>query len=237
MVVYICDDDKVCGQELENFVINYGKKNNMALTVKRFDSGKSLMEKIRTNRNVDIIFMDIELGKCTGIELVEEINKGEYKKIEIVYVSAYNEYVFDVFRTRPADYVIKPVEQDRINQVLDRLVSEIMIENYVIIVSKKSTLRVNLEDIIYIESEGRKLNIYKTKGQNEIYMKLDEMNKIVEEKANYFIRPSKSYLVNLKFVEMYQPDKITLRDGKIINISRAMKSDVRSKYIKYMESL
>jgi two-component SAPR family response regulator len=79
-----------------------------------------MFEKIKKEK-VDMIFLDIEMPKMKGIEAAEKILEID-RNIQIVFVTAYNDYAIDAFEMEVIDYVMKPITKRRIDKSVERVV-------------------------------------------------------------------------------------------------------------------
>ena len=79
---------------------------------------------------------------------------------------------------------------------------------------------VPLDDILYFNSEGRKIHLVTTNGSDSFYYKLDEVEQLLQQKEHRFARVHKSYLVNTDYITEYDKRTLTLETGQILNISR-----------------
>ena len=79
---------------------------------------------------------------------------------------------------------------------------------------------VMLDDILYFNSEGRKIHMVTTNGCDSFYYKLDEVEQLLQQKDHHFARIHKSYLVNTDYITEYDKRTLTLETGQVLNISR-----------------
>ena len=79
---------------------------------------------------------------------------------------------------------------------------------------------VALDDVLYFNSEGRKIHLVTVNGSDSFYYKLDEVEQLLQNKKHHFARVHKSYLVNTDYITEYDKRTLTLETGQILNISR-----------------
>lgn len=72
------------------------------------------------NNNIDLAFLDIEMPKINGIQLAKKLKKNN-PKIKVIFVTAYNEYALDAFKVHASGYVLKPVNENKIQEEIDEL--------------------------------------------------------------------------------------------------------------------
>ena len=111
--------------------------------------------------SADIALVDIDLGEDlpSGIDLVRDTAGN---KTQVIYVTGYVDYVSDVYETAHVGFLIKPVDQQRLNDALARAISRLDQDGAgdFIVHTGSSTLRVAPNRVVYIESNRRKLQIH-----------------------------------------------------------------------------
>ena len=113
LIIAICDDEKNICTSLERVVEEYALGKNINYNIESFNSADELLKHILLKKNsYDIIFLDIEMKGINGIEF-GEILRGDMKdeKTKIIYISWENSYAMDLFKVRPFDFLIKPLEE------------------------------------------------------------------------------------------------------------------------------
>ena len=111
LYIGICDDEKYFLSEEKEIIIKYMKKRDCPCQIDTFDSGTTFIDS-GANVPYDILFLDIDLGDVKGFEIGKQI-RDELKnnKIQIVYISGDTSYAMELFKTRPFDFVVKPVDK------------------------------------------------------------------------------------------------------------------------------
>ena len=218
MKIAVCDDDKtICGY-IEKIILNYAYRAGYKINVDVFFSGSELIRQVE--EDTDMLFLDIELKDTTGVVIGNFLRKERNnRKIDIVFISAHPEYALDLFKIRPVDFLIKPFKETDVENI---------IKEYYQFKNGNSVGRILYKDILYFSSDLRKVKLHKTDGTIiEMYAKLDEVAKKLPEKI--FWRIHKSYLVNVRHVEMFRFDGLALYNGEKLMVSKTYRQDVRMK--------
>lgn len=232
MLVYICDDDNVQLEELKKCLEKYCLENGRDMDIKAYCSVENMLVDMASEKgHIDIFFLDVELGKYNGIEIAERIRINN-KLSEIIFISSYEQYVHDAFRTSPADYIVKPIDVHELDRTLDWVCEKKDNNRTVKIISERKELNIPVDEIVYIEGNGRKVNVCLNDKQYVVYEKLDDIEKKIKEVSQLYIRIHKSYLVNYKYIKNIKSDKITLSDGSELSVSRKYKEEVKQFRIK-----
>ncbi len=229
--IVICDDEKGTCEELKELLINHAFGNLMSYRIESFYSGTELSEYLMKNNRADILFLDIALPGVDGINVGKLIRNtiGDEQTV-IVYISSSTSYALELFQNRPFDFLIKPLEKEKIVSVMDKIFRFLEKNAAFLEFQNKGRLyKIPYKDILYLQSEKRKIKVVTVKGVEEYYGKLNETEKILP--VDTFLKIHKSYLINSRFVETYTYEQITMVDGSVLNISQPQRPYVRKKIL------
>jgi DNA-binding LytR/AlgR family response regulator len=182
-----------------------------------------------SNKDIDVVFLDIEMPEMTGFELIES-----YANIaQVVIVTSQRKYAFDAFRYDVTDFLSKPVEPQRFQQAMKRVkfYAENLFkaqneEQQLVIKSDGSLVKIDANKIDYVEAMG---DYIKVVLGDKTYVVHSTMKAFMAELPESFLRVHKSYIVNLdRVVEMDDTHLI----GEYFNlpVSRSYKNLVKSKF-------
>ena len=230
MKAIICDDEKSTCSELEEIILKYAKEKRVPLVTEVFYSGDILLDYLKREK-INILFLDIELPGKDGVMVGKYIREVlEEENIFLVYISSKENYALHLFQNRPFDFLVKPIEQAKIYHVLDNICRisgknsaefKFQVQN--------STYCILYKDILYFQSDGRKINIVMKKEVRTFYGKLNEIEEKLPE--NLFLRIHKSYLVNKSYVKGFTYEWVKMLNGDVLNISKINRADVRRKIL------
>ena len=227
----ICDDGINICTSIENMLLQCGAEKNIQLDINIWYTGEGLKDYLEQGNHLDILFLDIELFRMTGIEVGDYIrNKLDDMGMQIIYISGKASYAQQLFRTQPLDFLIKPVSQSRIRDVLETAVRVLKKKNERFEFRQgKDYYYVPMGDIVYFVSEGRKVKIVTMKETYEFYGRLKE---IAKELSEDFIVIHQSYIVNEEYIFRYTYEMVELTDGTILAISPANRKQVRERILR-----
>lgn len=224
MNIVVCDDEK----EILETIKEYLKDSTYNVTT--YDSYENL-EKIIKKDSFNILIMDIKLGSKSGIEFISKYQE-LLKNTKIIYITGYDEFIEDTFETNPTYLLRKPLNKEKINKAISKAIKELKNEEIFLFVKHlNETIKLKQKDILYIESDGRKVNIYLKDKKISTYAKLSALE---EELSHQFLRVHKSFIVNLRHVIVYKINKITLDNGKEISISRTYQQKIKSIIVSFL---
>lgn len=227
----ICDDGRSVCTSLEKMILQYAEKQEIPVEINIWYTGESLCEYLQEKQQIDILFLDIELFKMTGIQAGNYIrNRLEDRSMQIIYISGKSSYAKELFKTQPMDFLVKPLTQKDIDETL----------NLAFKILKKDMQKfefhlghdfyyISFGDIIYFSSEGRKIKIFTIHGEHEFYGKLrDATNRL----SDNFLVIHHSFVVNSEYVLRYNYDTVELVNGTILPISKANRKQVRERILR-----
>lgn len=227
----ICDDGENICTSIENMLMQYAKEQNVRMDTSVWYTGEGLRDYLEAGNHLDVLFLDIELFKMTGIEVGSYIRKQlDDMGMQIVYISGKPSYAQQLFKTQPLDFLVKPVSQEQINETMETAVRIIKNKNEKFEFKiGKDYYYVSMGDIIYFASEGRKIKAVTPKSTFEFYGRLKEITKRLTED---FIAIHQSYVVNKEYIFRYTYEMVELVNGTILTISPANRKQVRDRILR-----
>ena len=154
----------------------------------------------------------------------------ENENLFLIYISSKESYALQLFHIRPFDFLVKPIKQENIFQVLDQIYRIVGKSNFIFeFQNQKNCYRIFYKDILYFQREGRKIIIIMKDDKKPFYGKLTEVEKKIPE--NLFLRIHKSFLVNRIYVKEFTYESIKMINGEVLNISKSNRTEVRRKIL------
>ena len=226
----IIDDEPLARDLMRSHI---SKLENFEIVAECADAMKAMQE-LRDKR-VDLMFMDIQMPQITGIEFLKILKNPP----KVIITTAYREYALDSFEFDVIDYLLKPITFERflksINKYYQVTQEEVQIsapvsdvnqqqeDAYIYVKENKRVIKVNLNEILYIEGLSEYVQIYTDKRR--IITKTSMTN--LEEKlpADSFLRIHKSFIVSIPRIEAFTAHTIEV-PGKELPIGRSYKNSV-----------
>jgi two-component system LytT family response regulator len=109
---YLVDDERLAVQRLTRLLEETGRVTIAGTTT---DSAEALVF-LRANQ-VDVLFLDVQMPELTGFELLEKLERD----VAVVFTTAYDQYALEAFAVNSIDYLLKPIEPERLDRALDKL--------------------------------------------------------------------------------------------------------------------
>lgn len=229
--IFVCDDDINITEFLKFFIMKHFGDEYKVITMNRC---QELIGMVEMNERVpDILIMDINLQDGNGIETVKHLQK-LHPKLKVIYLTGIINYATAIFETNPAYFLVKPINENNLRDAITKVSKEIEFDksDSIVIKTNGSEIILYRREIMYVESQGRKLVLYMADGKkSEIYEKMDV---IQEQLGASFIRSHKSFLINMKYITERTNKEFYLSDGKVLPISKPNLKDAKIKFISYL---
>lgn len=227
----ICDDGKNICASLEEMVLQYAEKSKRKMGIKVWYTGEELCRYLEQGGQLDILFLDIELIKLTGIEVGDFIrNKMENRGMQIIYISGESSYAQKLFKTQPMDFLVKPISVRQIEDALELAIKllEKNVERFKF-QNGRDYYYISYGEIIYFESEGRKIKIVCVDAEKEFYGAIRELEKKLPKE---FFTIHQSYVINKTHVVRYTYETVEMDNSTILSISKAYRKQVRERLLR-----
>ncbi len=227
----ICDDGENVCSFLENMIFECAKEKAIRINVQIWYTGEGLRDYLAAGGHLDILFLDIELFKMTGIEVGRYIrNELDNMGLLLIYISGKSSYAQQLFKTQPMDFLVKPITQEQINDAIEIAIKIIKRKSERFEFQQgKDYYYIQQGDIVYFESKGRKIKIVTSQNIYEFYGRLKD---IVKELSEDFIEIHQSYVVNRENVLRYTYEMVEMENGTILTISQKKRKQVREKVLR-----
>jgi len=221
-------------QLFDNNVEIIGEANQLPLAIQLINELKP-----------DVVFMDIDMPNYSGLQIQDFFNS--QRSFKLVYVTAYSEYAIEALKIQAFDYLLKPVEIDKLENCIQRLNSEMsrsidvkedttkmdIQDKKIAINSHQGIKYIDIPDILYIEASAM-YSVIHTKNEQTIVSKPLKDFEFLETFG--FFRIHRSYLVNTKVVKKINKvdsHEVQLNNGMTVPIARTKKDD----FIAYMKKV
>lgn len=178
----------------------------------------------------DLVFLDIQMPDLTGLELISKI----LTKPMFIFTTAYSHYALEGFKADAIDYLLKPIDfpdflksvtkaHELFNLRKDYHSEVKSNEEFLFIKSEYKLIRINFQDILYIQGMSEYVQIHLAHGKP--VMSLLSL-KMLETKLpeHLFMRVHKSYIVNLKRINVIERNEILYENGTVIPVSQQYKA-------------
>lgn len=230
MQIALCDDEERQIDALEGFLRAYEAEYGLNLTLTRFSSGEALLA---APGEFSIVFMDIYLDGLLGTETIRRLG-GE---AQVVFITTSREHAIEAFGLGAAHYLLKPVEQAAVWEAMDRCLSRLGTNAGPVLHIQTSygSVPVSAAQITYIEVFDKLCIVHTAKQQFQTYTALNTL--FEQPDGNQFLRPQRSFVVNMEFIGSFLSSKLILKDGTEISLSRNNRAELKAQYQRFLFDL
>ncbi|CAN5492483.1 LytTR family DNA-binding domain-containing protein [soil metagenome] len=220
LTALIIDDEPIA----RNFLERYCEKTGTIHVVGSFPDSETAYTYLQQNE-VDILFLDVEMPGDSGFQLLDKL----IVMPRVVLTTSKTDYAYDAFQYKVTDYLKKPFTyvrfQEAVAKVNESIADKIEAPKNedIFIKSNGKFIRLNYEDILYIESLG---DYVKYCTFDKKYVTHSTL-KAVEEKMDkgHFMKVHRSYIVNLRKINNIEDNTLYIGDS-VIPISKMLKTEV-----------
>ena len=230
MQIALCDDEEWQIDALEGFLRAYEAEHGLNLTLTRFSSGEALLA---ASGEFSIVFMDIYLDGLLGTETIRQLG-GE---AQAVFITTSREHAIEAFGLGAVHYLLKPVEQAAVWEAMDRCLSRLgtNARSVLNIQTSHGSIPISATQITYIEVFDKLCVVHTAKQQFQTYTALNTLFEQLD--GNRFLRPQRSFVVNMEFIGSLLSSKLILKDGTEISLSRNNRAELKAQYQRFLFDL
>jgi two-component system, LytTR family, response regulator len=203
MRTVIIDDERLARKELASMLKSYEEIE----IIGECSNADEAIEFINLHKP-ELIFLDIEMPERNGFEVIKHIDKNT----NVVFVTAYNDYALQAFEVNATDYLLKPVDPERLKESMGKLLQEeavvdeifkertiLRAEDRVFIKDGEKCWFIKVDDIRMFESEGNYIKVYFDKFRPLILKSLNSLEEKLDPAS--FFRANRKYIVNLRYIK------------------------------------
>lgn len=205
----ICDDEREAREALHLMLDVIFDREDMALQIYEFSSGEGVVGWLEGHAGeLDLLFLDIDMRGMDGIETGMAIRKID-GRLSIAFLTGHPEQVFRGYSVGALDYIMKPLEKEKLREVLGRAMLALQYgeRDAYTIRNSEGMYRIPLKEIRYVHSDRRLVTVETARRGYTFYAKLDDVG---QELGGDFIRIHQRYLVRAQAVDQVEGDRVKL---------------------------
>lgn len=229
--VAIVEDEEKATQDLRDALNRFSKENDIFFQVETYKEGLTFLDE---KKEIDLIFMDIEMPHMNGIDVAKKLREKD-EKVALIFVTNMVQYAIRGYEVDAIDYVLKPLKYARFSALMKKTLRIIDKTNEAQLVLKTNggIRKIYFSSILYIEIQDHLLIYHTEQGDIETWGTISgaEENLPKEE----FCRCSHSMIVNFRHIQEIDKDTITMKNvSKPIAISHSKKKDFSLRFHNYL---
>lgn len=227
----LVDDERLARNEMRRLLSSF---DEVEIVGEAANADEAVSE-IKKHRP-DLLFLDIQMPGKTGFELLEDLDFAPL----VIFVTAYDEYAIKAFEVNALDYLLKPVDEEKLKTALEKAKKDLLPaqqtaedktqDSRVLREDERVFLKdgdkcwfVSLKDIRYFESNGNYVQVYFDDQKPLVLKSLNKLEEKLSEKQ--FFRAGRKFIINLSYIEKVEPSYnggllVVMSDKRQIEISR-----------------
>ena len=192
--------------------------------IEQFESADTAYEFLcsQENNRPDIMFLDIQLAEFNGLDLLKAIQKLNQKP-KVIITTAHPQYAVPSYDYNVSGYVLKPLEMDKLNQAIDKVIGQLQqtgdsgisasispkqeVRPYIPVKEGNKIINVFYDEIIYLEGANVNVNFVTIQ---DTHTTRDTLKNLNDTLPAHFLRVHDSFIVNLDFLKGYARNITTL---------------------------
>ena len=226
----ICDDSTAFLHQTK-FMIDHWDNGPQNIVAELFEDGDALIS-AHSKNPFDIILLDVVMPLLNGIETAKELREND-KNVKIVFLTSSSEFAVDSYAVKASNYLLKPVEPEKLFSCLTELMLEIgNISKYLTVKGLGAVHRIPLSNIEYIESQSKHIVFYTTENKTVISPEslYTYENKLLLQDG--FFKCHRSYIINAHHINSYSHTEVIMRSGYRIPIARSHQKNFEETYFR-----
>lgn len=232
--VAFCDDDISVLEQLKDllgrYCANYGQEAECA----SFSSSLELLAEMERGVRYDILFLDIILPNDNGIDISKEIRQYD-SVVKIIFLTSSSEFAVQSYAVNAYFYQMKPICEEDFFRLMNSAISECRKEqgHSLILRCQSGITRIELDRLEYCEVLRRTLLFHMENGKT--LKSTGSMDDLCGQLSDYenFVRPHRSFLVNMDYIRKISYKAITMEDLAEIPIPHGKCSEIKNLYLEY----
>ena len=231
MKAIIVDDERLARNELKSLLSEF---SNVEI-IEECDSAESAISAV-DKLKPDVVFLDIHMPGKDGFGVLEELDYMPH----VIFITAYDEYAIKAFDVNALDYLLKPIQPERLKEAIDKIKEEkiepvsssdkLGFNHQVFVKDGDKCWFVNLSDVPMFESEGNYVRVYFNGNKPLILKSLNTLANRLDE--NVFFRANRKFIINLNWIDKIESWfngglMVKLKNGEQVEISRRQASKLK----------
>lgn len=234
MNITICDDRENELENIKRIVSEYAKAHaELSIKIDCYLNPLDMLESISKNGVPDIALLDVCMPGILGTEVAKELKTKSEDNTDIIFLTTSSDFAVEAFALHVNDYLTKPFTRERLTDTLDRIIEKRRRRLFVSVTSGREIHRIDLYQVLYMESKNHNVEIYLKSGKNiKTHTTLADMKSLFDN-IKGFISVGASYIVNLRCVQSILQTELIMVNGQNIPIPRRLRNDVKEWYFDF----
>lgn len=233
--IAVCDDNIDELSNMVQLIDLYRTSRNLNCDHAVFPNGFELVSALEKGKRFDIYCLDIMMPGFTGIDAAKEIRTFD-KTAPILFFTSSPEFALESYSVKAINYVLKPVSKEKLFFTFDELLEQIKTkdeEDAVIVKSNEGIQKILISNLAFVEVIGRNVLYHLRSGK--VVECTEPFSSVCDSLLKYgcFIKPHRSYLVNMQYVDTIENHQITLQTLSAVPVAQGKAKEMKQQYLNY----
>lgn len=214
--IAVCDDTSADLDLVLAMVRRWADARGAEIQAQTFSSAEAFLFHYAEDKQYDILLLDVEMGDMDGVALAKRLRQAK-DPVQIVFITGYSDYIAEGYEVSALHYLMKPVKEEKLMEVLDRAAQRLQVEERALFLKLEGEMiRLPLRDIRYLEVQQN----YATVHAGQDYTVKNTLSKLSSELDERFFQLGRSYIVNLHSIQRVTRQAAILTSGEQIPLPR-----------------
>ncbi len=234
MKLAIVEDEIIQSQHIVHLIEKIGKEMKQPMSVTAYTSSEAFLFSYE-DTDYDGILLDIKMDGMNGFELAKVI-RSKNDSVLLAFLTGETEYVYDGYEVNACGYLLKPVKEDRLKNLLFRMIEQLKETKRKLCIKTKDGIQTILEDdILLLESQNHNIKM-ETKQEIILFRgKLSDYESQLNKEI--FFQPHRSYLIHIGHIKKISKKECIMTNNQVIPIARGKYESLMNQYMGYHRGL
>jgi len=233
--IAVCDDNIDELSNMVQLIDLYRTSKHLSCEYAVFSNGFELVSALEKGKQFDIYCLDIIMPGFTGIDVAKEI-RGFDKTAPILFFTSSPEFALESYSVKAINYVLKPISKEKLFFTFDEMLEQIKAEkdeDMIIVKSNEGIQKILISNLTFAEVIGRNVLYHLRSGK--VIECTEPFSAVCDTllKYNCFIKPYRSYLVNMQYVDTIENHQVTLQTLSAIPVAQGKAREIKQQYLNY----
>jgi len=233
--IALCDDNIDELSNMVQLIDLYRTSKHLSCEHAVFPNGFEIISALEKGKRFDIYCLDIIMPGFTGIDVAKEI-RGFDKTAQILFFTSSPEFALESYSVKAINYMLKPISKEKLFFTFDELLEQIKTkkeEDAVIVKSNAGIQKILISNLVFAEVIGRNVLYHLRSGK--VIECTEPFSSVCDNLLKYgcFIKPHRSYLVNMQYVDTIENHQITLQTLSSVPVAQGKAREIKQQYLNY----
>lgn len=226
----VVENEPLHAENLKQLLRRWSQEHQTIVDIELFSCGEAFLAS--RLGSFDLVFMDIQLDGVDGITAAHQVREHGFDG-QLVFLTAFSEYVFDGYEVQALNYLLKPVSYDKIAQCIDYVARKLYDDHYTFR-EHDSVIQIAYSSIIYLSSANHYTQIITAEGT---FRQMGSIQNVFSHLPSRFLFCHRTVVVNLEHVARLKGRDLVLSNGITVPVSLTYLQGIRSALLSYADSM